>query len=325
MGRTLMPAKHESQDCRARGFTLVELLVVIAIIGILIALLLPAIQAARAAARRTECANKLRQLSVAFQNYADANKTFPPGMNPQTAAPYNFTKHAVWSFILPYIEENSLYKSLDLTKAPSAATVARNQVVDAYICPDWPGDKLVSGDSLAYRNGALLTYQAVAGSISTNTPANQRVSAADGDLPMNGVFGVNDGKPPYNKGIKIRQIIDGTSKTFAAGEFCHRNYVSGTFNDFPGNVRPWIAADNGANRASYAMKAFMGFVINDPKERDNGPEAKFNWLPFNSFHSTGAHFVMADSSTHFITDEMNLTTLKALASRNGGETDAVLP
>jgi prepilin-type N-terminal cleavage/methylation domain-containing protein len=308
------------------AFTLVELLVVIAIIGILIALLLPAIQAARAAARRTECANKMRQLSISFHNYADSQRgMFPPGMNPPTSsAPYNFTKHAVWSYVLPYLEEKALYASLDLTKTPPTSGTARDTVVNAYICPEWPGDKLVTGDASAFRNGALTTYQAVAGSISSTTPAAEKVTTGYGDLPKNGVFGVNDGLPPFTRGVKIKQITDGTSKTFAAGEFSHRNYVAG-FADFPGNVRPWISGDNGSSKGSYAMKAFMGLLINDPKEREAIPEAQFNWLPFNSFHSTGAHFVMADSSTQFLTDEIELVTLKALASRNGGEASAVLP
>lgn len=320
-----MQSKANPNQAKHAAFTLVELLVVIAIIGILIALLLPAIQAARAAARRTECANKMRQLSVSFHNYADAQRgSFPPGMNPPAAAPYNFTKHAVWSYVLPYLEEKALYDSLDLNKATPSSGTARETVVDAYICPEWPGDRVVRGDSSAFRNGALITYQAVAGSISTTTPADQRVKTSFGDFPKNGVFGVNDGLPPYTRGIKLRQIVDGTSKTFAAGEFSHRNYVSG-FADFPGNVRPWISGDNGTGKGSYAMKAFMGLLINDPKEREAIPEAQFNWLPFNSFHSTGAHFVMADSSTHFLTDDIDLVTLKALASRNGSEATTVLP
>jgi len=267
----------------------------------------------------------MRQLSISFHNYADSQRgMFPPGMNPPAASPYNFTKHAVWSHVLPYLEEKTLYESLNLEKAPPSSGVARDTVVSAYICPEWPGDRLVSGDSSAFRNGALTTYQAVAGSISTTTPADQRVKTSFGDFPKNGVFAVQDGTPPYTRGVKFKQITDGTSKTFAAGEFSHRNYVSG-FNDFPGNVRPWISGDNGTGKGSYAMKSIMGLVINDPKEREAIPEAQFNWLPFNSFHSTGAHFVMADSSTQFLTDDIELSTLKALASRNGGEANAVLP
>jgi prepilin-type N-terminal cleavage/methylation domain-containing protein len=320
-----MTKEQPSLNFSSKAFTLVELLVVIAIIGILIALLLPAIQAARAAARRTECSNKMRQLSISFQNYADSQRgSFPPGMNPPASSPYNFTKHAVWTYVLPYLEEKSLYDSIDLTKAPPSSGPIRDTVVNAYICPEWPGERLVTGDSSAFRNGALITYQAVGGSINSDTPAAQKVTTSYGDLPKNGVFGVNSGLPPYTRGVKLNQIIDGTSKTFAAGEFSHRNYVSG-FNDFPGNVRPWISGDNGSGKGSYAMKAIMGLLINDPKEREAIPEAQFNWLPFNSFHGTGAHFVMADSSTHFLTDDIDLPTLKALASRNGGEVNATIP
>lgn len=305
---------RSTEGRRRTGFTLVELLVVIAIIGILIAMLLPAIQAARAAARRSECANKVRQLGLAFHNFAEANHNmFPPGMVKN--------KHAVFTYILPYIEEGSLFRTIDVTTDPETNKVAKDVVVPAYICPDWPSEKIDKSMSQEQQKGALTSYQCVGGAYRDTMTANERFNGGSyGHIPKNGVFTVEDGKAPYNRGVKIAKIIDGTSKTFALGEFCHLNAPNG----FPGNVRPWMSGCNGGN-GSYAFKVFKALLINDPKERSDSTNAAFNWLPFNSFHTAGATFVMADSSTHFITDETEIGVLLALASRNGGEANAILP
>src|SRR5262249_13254984 len=103
--------------CARRGFTLVELLVVIAIIGILIALLLPAVQAAREAARRSQCSNNIKQLALGLHSFHDANKKFPPGSNVRATGPgdsTNATKATFgWgAFILPYIEEKAIFATL---------------------------------------------------------------------------------------------------------------------------------------------------------------------------------------------------------------------
>src|SRR6218665_44955 len=145
------------------AFTLVELLVVIAIIGILVALLLPAIQAARAAARRTECSNKLHQLAIASLNFADANQNcLPIGLR----ATY---EHSLFSYLLPYLEEASLYKRLDFTKGRMATEneAARNTVVTAYVCPEYTDELVVpsaTAPSVA-AVGALTMYLGVHGMI----------------------------------------------------------------------------------------------------------------------------------------------------------------
>src|SRR5947207_155504 len=116
------------------GFTLVELLVVIAIIGILVGLLLPAIQAAREAARRSHCLNNLKQIGLAFQNYADARKVLPSGY---TAGPDPDSTAPGWgwaTYLLPYIEETSVYQQLDLSK-PVESQVAIRTVISIYLCP----------------------------------------------------------------------------------------------------------------------------------------------------------------------------------------------
>src|SRR5688572_16598942 len=125
---------------RRRGFTLVELLVVIAIIGVLVALLLPAVQAAREAARRMSCGNNLRQLGLAMHNYHDANKVFPPGLINSPEWTY------LLYYILPYIEQTALHEGLDVARAThvrpwfnNAITtwpkVVQGRPVPEFICP----------------------------------------------------------------------------------------------------------------------------------------------------------------------------------------------
>src|SRR5262245_47606821 len=127
-----------------RGFTLVELLVVIAIIGILVALLLPAIQAAREAARRSECTNKLRQLGVAGQNYESDRKAFPIGrlkgmVTNANGQPATQTQWGHLAYILQYLEEDANFGLIDFRPSPPGigpgASAARLQKISGFICP----------------------------------------------------------------------------------------------------------------------------------------------------------------------------------------------
>jgi len=231
-GRVMMLQSVFCRSCRRTGqgrrfsagggFTLVELLVVIAIIGILVALLLPAIQAAREAARRTQCINNIRQLGIGLQNYHDALKTFPPsiqfdenGRPPQ----YQLDHYANWAIlVLPYIEQSALYDAFDLSVPISAPInrTARGTPLEAMRCPSDSGDDTPfagihanEGDNWARgnyaANGSLGGY--------FNHPG---IGAAGPDAP----FWVN----PFTKGVmganvalRISQITDGTSHTILLG------------------------------------------------------------------------------------------------------------
>jgi prepilin-type N-terminal cleavage/methylation domain-containing protein len=342
MGRILATRVRFSRSgtgSAPRAFTLVELLVVIAIIGILIALLLPAIQAARAAARRNSCLNQIRQLGLACNVFNDANKAFPPGA-------VGRGRHAIFTYLLPYIEEKALFESLkpsiDAKSAAASQTAARETVISMYICPEWPGEKVTTGSSKAEQNGAPATYQAVAGSISSKTLATDILKSTTGNITKNGMFTMAEPRDPAKfyrdtVGIKIRRVSDGLSKTFAIGEFAHRDYKGATtdYTNFPGNVRPWIAADNQGtidktqwdneinnrdfvNIGYYGLKCIKDQPLNSIADRiaDGVP---FNNLPFSSFHTTGAHFVMGDGSAHFITEDIDFQTYLGLATINGGE------
>src|SRR4051812_45341896 len=133
----------------SRGFTMIEVLVVIAIIGVLVALLLPAVQMAREAARRSQCLNNLRQLGLAIHNFEAANKRLPVGSESKAYAaaptfPYNFYRWSALAYLTPYLEQSNVYNGLDLTvplyAPPSFAIATQNQaavktVVPLFLCP----------------------------------------------------------------------------------------------------------------------------------------------------------------------------------------------
>lgn len=319
-----MRRTRSSRRVSPMAFTLVELLVVIAIIGILIALLLPAIQSARAAARRTECNNRIRQLQLAALTYADSNQHhLPPG-----AA--GGQKHAIFTYLLPFIEENALYRSIDL-KAGTMATVnvpAAKTVISTYLCPSYSDDTLSTDASVSsYAVGALTLYQAVGGMVDesvTNFTASNY-----GKLPKNGMYEIQTSTPASKRGVALKKITDGLSKTLAIGEFAHRNTVgTGGLVTFPGNVRIWIAGQSELSDpfagATYGMKVIANFNLNAAIDRDTtfGWDL-FNYLPFSSLHTNGAHFAMGDGSAHYLNDEIEIRVLRALASRNNGEAVSV--
>src|SRR5262245_14953607 len=133
---------------RDRGFTLIELLVVIAIIGVLIALLLPAVQKVREAANKTQCANNLKQLGLAMHNYQVAHGGFPPGRGNRTGT--NTELHSCVPFILPYIEQEGLHKLYDFTKAcDDPANLAATQTpLKILICPSVPTVRTANNNNI---------------------------------------------------------------------------------------------------------------------------------------------------------------------------------
>ncbi|EAQ81820.1 DUF1559 domain-containing protein [Blastopirellula marina] len=300
---------------KTRGFTLVELLVVIAIIGVLIALLLPAVQQAREAARRMQCSNNLKQMGLACHNYMDTySENLPPGAF-YIAATSTWNSHSFAVAILPFLEQTALYEKYDFTKSPDAsqnATVRKAQV-SAFYCPSFDGLP-VNTSTTAYADGAMFTYQAVGGVYYNNAALDQDLTESNhGKFPSNGVFRIDGSR-------RAAKVTDGLSNTVMIGEYTHRD-KSGTNGGFPGNVRVWVIGSL-TNQAFYSTKAIYQDTINSRRDRLDG--VKFNHLPFTSLHPGGVNFAVADASVHFLPETIDFDVYRSLATINGGET-AQLP
>ncbi len=295
--------KRDAAPARRLGFTLVELLVVIAIIGILVAMLLPAVQTAREAARRMQCGNNLKQMGLALHNYQTAwQEQFPIG-NPGPQ------KHGLFTAMLPYLEQQNLYDKLNLT-GNTHTEALRFTDVPLYACPSYPYKRVHKGDvSFTYQEGAILTYQGMAGYI--YDAATQPLEASsDGKIPKNGMFG-------WGFSRSVSEVRDGLSNSAAIGEYVHIDRAVGSdYAKPPGNVRPWMAGAND-QKGTYAVKV-AEYPPNARIDRIS-QGIPFNHLPNGSYHVGATLFVFGDGSVHSISDSIDLKIYEALSSVNGGE------
>lgn len=320
---------RNQSNSKKRGFTLVELLVVIAIIGILIAMLLPAVQAAREAARRMSCTNNLKQMGMAMHNYASAyNSMFPPGAGVGGSTNIPGYAHGLFSKMLPYIEEEVLTRSFD----PAQSTLhpnnkqARYTPINVYVCPSYPGPSVIPETSSGpeWTKGAITTYQGTNGYVRIDVPPpydSDRITCTIyGDYPeTRGLFSYG-----WKFARRFRDISDGTSNTLAMGEFVQKDSSPGAdgqnydYSDWPGNCRPWIFGGD-YNQGNYAAKVVEKNGINAKVGRDAaGGRVRYNHLPFGSSHPSGAGFLVADGSVCFISDEVEIEVLQACVGINDG-------
>ncbi len=293
------------------GFTLVELLVVIAIIGILVALLLPAVQSAREAARRTQCLNQIRQVALACHNFSDTNKHFPPSSD---EIGFSHIAH-----ILPFQEQDNLNDLIDFNFPwdGSQNQLAREVELPEFKCPSLGSLQatflLGSGNATVTEESALRNhYLAVMGGKRACPSASGDVLVVESVCGNVGGVATNGIMYPQSK-IQYRRITDGTSNTFLVGE-------SAWLAD--GTSRAWIVGATGGllapNRTlfSYSGKNIFFPMKTQPRET---PAVANNDTSFGSEHPGGAHFAMADGSGQFVTENIDIEIYRALASRNGGE------
>ena len=304
--RSLTWGVEMKMKTRLHGFTLVELLVVIAFIAMLVTLLLPAVQAAREAARRAQCMNNLKQIGLAIQNFHSANNRIPKSHNYEISP--GLSGRGWITVSLPFLEEQSRYDIMEPyfdgafaqgqgINHPDLANVV-NQPIDIFRCPS-AASKFTSTEQFQWvgREIALTNYKGIIG--------NNKMGEAGVGTPdchrgpdCNGLFW----RFSFLKTIRFKNVIDGLTKTFLAGEDLPRyNRHSGLYHGngdyssthFPLNVKP------------------------------NPPESiASNWplsITFRSDHPGGGYFAFLDGSAAFINDSIDFDVYRFLSTRNGEE------
>ena len=287
-------AKGHCSVRRRRGFTLIELLVVIAIIAILMSLLLPAVQQAREAARRTQCKNNLMQIGLAVHNYEMAWERLPPGSvdpnRPIRAEPVGY--HFGWLVqVLPHLDMASTYEHFDFRVGvyDPANQPPRNVHINSLICPTNPK----TGGNLG---------------IATYAGCHHDVEAPI-DVDNSGVLFLNSG-------IRFRDIRDGASNTIFAGEFADVPDGLGWASGTRATLRNAGAAINSAVVPSRPGKPAAVPAPAVPLDRD---AALLQVGGFGSYHAGGAQFVLGDGSVRFISQNIAHSTFKNLANHADGE------
>jgi prepilin-type N-terminal cleavage/methylation domain-containing protein/prepilin-type processing-associated H-X9-DG protein len=310
-----------SKQRASRGFTLIELLVVIAIIAILIALLLPAVQQAREAARRTQCKNNLKQIGLALHNYHDVANCFPPGTL------FGDDDYGWGTFILPYLDQGNLYNQLNFNTdhgsivTPTDPEVKRSlylvpgvndRLVQVYLCPS---NSMSLSHSPVRAGGANEAPTSVASrTVGGFARGDYKGCLGSGGGAVTGMFGkIKSTLMP----TRIRDVLDGTSNTFAVGEGytkfaraingpTHPNVV-----DFP----VWIGTNS--QHQNVVAETGLNHIPNGGKQL---PDTTLNQFDdcFASEHVGGVQFLFADGSVRFVTDNINMTLYSNLGDKADG-------
>ncbi|MES2793831.1 MAG: DUF1559 domain-containing protein [Planctomycetota bacterium] len=309
---------------RRRGFTLIELLVVIAIIAVLISLLLPAVQQAREAARRSQCKNNLKQIGLALHNYNDPHGVMPPGsivlINAAGtgAGGHGWTWHAS---ILPFIDQGNLYNAIGGApdgmgyeqgdqNSPKQLKI-RDTIISVFWCPSQPDVRTGSQKNLyqpSNYNGNMGTRigdgsdDCLSGSVATIAEMSTKPW---GCMNGNGIFFVSSG-------VRYRDVTDGLSNTIFVSEVPDTGGNAMDKFDAGCDRRAVFATGAESNPPTEMSEYLIAAEGNDPIN-GGAEEAAGSW------HVGGAHFVFGDGSVRFLSENMNMPTYQAISTRSGGE------
>ena len=321
------------------AFTLVELLVVIAIIGVLVALLLPAVQAAREAARRSSCSNNLKQLGIGLHNYHDSTQTFPAGWFdlPNTA----FRESWAWStLLLPYIEQGPLHEKLGVTRGTleqrmttDAANVypATRTVLKVFICPSDAGHNGgLTHNNRSFNGGAGYTAAGFTTAATTiGGLSNYMGVAGHRDVvnaqPNTGIFFGHCRPTPGNpcdqgqgNPVRLAEVLDGTSNTLMVGERETHRCRAGTW---VGVRRDDGSGTRGVDMVIGHSRPKLNHPVPPPTTNVAWNEAKIGCGEgFSSQHPGGAQFAAVDGSVRWLSNTINHNWANPSTNNNGSVT-----